>query len=302
MQLVVSVANHLSMCPFYLAYESGYFEDEGFDPEVVKDTQSAQSVPLLAGGKLDVAFAGVTAAFVNAAARGVRVKLVAAREVISPTCGTMGTIYVSRRAYPNGVRSMRELRGARIGLSPSGPGADFLLGSLLEHEGMRESDIVLRKLPAPESVAAIRAGRLDGFLSKESDFSPELRDLGLAPGPSIASFLPDFQFSYIAFGRRLLDGGVETGARFLRAYFRGAREFLNGRTPRFLDNFAKQNNLDATLLRQMCRGTFVRDGAIRLDDLRRHVQWFAAHHFCPAGLDAATLVDTRFLDAAHAIG
>ncbi len=301
MKLRVSASNHLSMCPFYVAYESGYFADAGFDVELVKDIGMAQSLPLLAGGELDAGFTGFGPSVVNAVTRGARLRLVAGREVISPSCGTAGTIFVSRKAFPEGVRSMRQLKGARIGLNGSSPQTGFWLDTLLRHEGMRESDVVVRKMRQTERVAAIRAGALEAFVSSEADLNPELRPLGLLAGPSVASLLPNFQFSYIVFGRRLLDGRVETGGRFLHAYFRGAGDFLRGRTPRFLDDFANQNNLDPKLLRESCRATFERDGTIHLDNLGRYIRWMAEHGLCPANVDAATIVDNRFLEAARTL-
>lgn len=289
------------MCPFYVAYESGYFADAGFDVELVKDMGTPQSLPLLAGGKLDAGFAGLVPAVVNAVARGARLRLVAGRELISSSCGTAGTVFVSRKVFPQGARSMRQLKGARIGVSDSSPRTTFWLDTLLQHEGMRLSDVMVRKMPYNEEVAALHVGGIDAFVSPETDLNTELRTLGLLAGPSVAPLLPNFQYSYIVFGRRLLEGRVETGARLLQAYLQGAGDFLNGRTPRFLDDYAKQNNLDAKLLRQACRATFERDGTIHLNDLRRYTQWMAAHNLCPANVDAAAFVDTRFLEAARTI-
>jgi ABC-type nitrate/sulfonate/bicarbonate transport system substrate-binding protein len=238
---------------------------------------------------------------VNAVIRGARLRLVAGREVIASACGTAGTIFVSRKAFPEGVRNMRQLQGARIGTNGSMPLTSFWLDTLLQHEGMRESDVVVRKLRQTERVAALRAGALEAFISSEVDLNPELRPLGLLAGPSVGNLLPNFQFSFITFGRRLLDGNVETGARFLRAYFRGAGDFLRGRTPQFLEDYAKNSNLDPKLLREGCRGTFERDGRIHLDDMRRYVRWMAEHDLCPADADAATIVDNRFLEAARTL-
>ncbi len=289
------------MCPFYLAYESGYFGDAGFDVEVVKDTRTAQSLPLLAGGKLDVGFTAFGPSVVNAVIRGARVRLVAGRELLSPSCGSAGTIFAGIKAFPQGVRNMRQLRGRRIGFTGSSPGTGIFLGTLLEHEGMRPDDIVLVRMREAECVAAIRAGGLDAFVSAEDSFDLETRQLGLVRGPSVADLLPNFQYSYIVFGRRLLDGPVETGRRFLRAYFRGAAEFLGGRTPRFLDDFAASANLDPKRLRETCRATFERDGTIHLDDLRRYIRLMAAQGLCPLNVDAAAFVDTRFLEASRAV-
>lgn len=299
MKLRVATSHNLSMCPFYLAYESGYFTKAGFDIELVKDTGTSQSLPLLAGGKLDATLGVLGPAVVNAVARGARVRVVAAREVLSPNCGTANTIFVNRKAFPGGVRNMRQLRGARIGIGNSGTWSAFALDTLLRHEGMRMSDVVVEKMRDTDKVVALHAGAIEAFLSSQGDLNPELRPLGLVAGPDLPSLLPNFQYSYIFFGRRLLDGPVEPGARFLRAHFRGASDYLNGRTPRFLEDYAKLNDLDPKLLREACRESFERDGNIHPNDMRRYIEWLAAHDMCPAIADVAALVDTRFLEAAR---
>ena len=299
MKLRVATSHNLSMCPFYLAYESGYFAEAGFDIDLVKDLGTAQSLPLLAGGELDSSLGVLGPAVVNAVARGARVRLVAAREVLSPGCGTANTIFVNRKAFPHGIRQMRQLRGARVAIGNSGTWSKFALETLLRHDGMQLSDVVVLKMRDTDKVVALHGGAVDAFLSSQGDLNPELRPLGLVAGPSLASLLPNFQYSYIFFGSRLLDGPVEPGARFLRAHFRGARDYLDGRTPRFLYDYAKLNNLDPTLLREACRASFERDGNIHPDDMRRYTEWLAAQGMCPANVDIAAYVDTRFLEAAR---
>jgi NitT/TauT family transport system substrate-binding protein len=299
MKLTVAAAHRLSMCPLYLAYESGYFADAGFDIEIVKDLGSAASLPLLAGGKLDAAITSFGAPVVNAVARGARVRLVAGREMLSSSCGTSGVLFLSRKVFPHGVANMRQLQGARIGISNTSTVMGFWLDTLLRHDGMRLSDVVVRKMSDNEKIAALHAGALDALMSSEADLSAELEPLGLLAGPSVASLLPGFQYSYICFGNRLLDGPVEIGARFLRAYFRGATGYLGGRTPQFFEDYVKESSLDPGVLRRTCRATFAPDGSIHLDDLRRYTEWMGAHDLCPAGVDVATLIDTRFLDLAR---
>ncbi len=288
------------MCPLFLANESGYFADAGFDVEIVKEFGTSQSLPLLAGGKLDASLTAFGPPVVNAVVRGARVRVVAGREVISPTCGTAGTIFLSPKTFPKGAGTMRQLKGASIAVSGQSPQSGFWLEALLRNEGMRISDVVMRKMPEIQRMAAVRAGAVDGFISTEADIGAEVRLLGLLAGPRVSSVLPNYQFSHILFGSRLLDGPVETGARLLRAYLRGAGDFLRGRTPRFLEEYAKGNNIDPKPLREGCRETFERDGSIHLDDLRRYTGWMAARGMCPA-VDAMACVDTRFLDAAHAL-
>ena len=186
-----------------------------------------------------------------------------------------------------------------------GPGSAREQAGLVQQElaiqdrAIQESQRQISKMREVERVLALRAGGIDAYISADADFSTEERDLGVAPGPRLSSVMPNFQFSHILFGRTLLDGPTETGARFLRAYFRGAGEFLQGKTPRFMDEYAKQNNLDPKLLREGCRGTFERDGTIHMNDLQRYTDWMGANALCPAHVNAADLVDARFLNAAH---
>ncbi len=58
--LRVALSPHLTMSPFYTGYEAGYFNEAGFDMELSKELPNVQSIPLLASGKLDVGFPGLT--------------------------------------------------------------------------------------------------------------------------------------------------------------------------------------------------------------------------------------------------
>jgi len=297
-KLRISATSRLTMCPFYTAYESGYFADAGLDIELVKDMGTAQSLPLLAGGKIDGTLSSFGPPVVNAIVRGARVRVVAGREVISSACGTAGTIFVSVKRFPHGIQTMRQLKGARIALSQS-PQTTFWFDVLIQAEGMRDNDFQTTKMREGERVLALRAGGIDAYVSSDADFSTEARDLGVSSGPRVSSLLPNYQFSHIMFGRTLLDGPVDTGARFLRAYFRGASEFLQGKTPKFMDEYAQKNDLDPKLLREGCRGTFERDGTIHMKDLQLYTDWMGANALAPAHVNAADLVDNRFLEAAR---
>jgi ABC-type nitrate/sulfonate/bicarbonate transport system substrate-binding protein len=267
----------------------------------VKDLGSAQTLPLLAGGKVDVSFTGFGPSVVNSIVRGARLRVVAAREMISPSCGTASVVFLSGRVFPQGVSGMRQLKGHRIGVNDQSPRTTYWLDTLLRRDGMSLSDVDVRRMPESERAAALASGGIDAFVANDASLNSGMQRLGLVAGPSAASLLANSQFSFILFGRSLMDGDTATGARFLHAYFRGAGDFLRGRTPHYLDEFAAKNNLDADLLRRTCRATFSADGAIDLGDMRKYVQWMAAQKMCPDNVDAAALVDTRFLEAARAL-
>jgi NitT/TauT family transport system substrate-binding protein len=286
------------MSPFYTGYEAGYFRDAGLDLELSRDLPGVQSVPMLAGGKLDVGFVALGPGLVNAITRGARLRVVAAREILSPSCN-MHSIYVTSRQFPNGVHDMRQLRHRRIAVASSTPFSLFCLDQLLERDGMTRSDVDIRPMSSNERIPALLAGGVDAMVATSTDLNPMLRPMQLAPGPSLADALPNFQYSHIVFGARLLDGNVRPGALFLHAYFRGARDFLSGRTPAFMDQFAKANDLDPKLVKSGCRDSFEHEGRIRLEDMQMYIDWAKNNGYIPSPVNARNLVDTRFLDAAR---
>ena len=82
----------------------------------------------------------------------------------------------------------------------------------------------------------------------------------------------------------------------LRAYFRGAREFVAGRSPRFVDQLIQDQHLDPkqVQLRQLCRAGYVLDGHIQMEDLQKFIDWSVDQKLTPAPVQALQLVDPGF--------
>jgi NitT/TauT family transport system substrate-binding protein len=298
MKLRVSVGPYLAMSPFFTAYESGYFAREGFDIELNRGPSSVQVIPVIAGGRLDVCFLSDHAAILNAVARGARIRIVAGREIASAVCRPIAQIYVRRDRFPNGISDLRPLKGAPIGVSgyPANVSA-YMFETMLRHDGMSLSDVEVRRTEMAESIPALLSGSVTAILRSATETEGHPAMAQLAKGPTFGSVEPDFEYSWILFGPRLLDGDVQNGARFLRAYLHGARDFLDGKTPAFLDDLARSEGTDPKILRGECRQTFVPDGSIRIADLERFVRWAAVKGLSPTTLRATDLVDARFLAA-----
>lgn len=292
----VSLNPLVTMSAFYMGYEAGYFRDAGLDLELSRDLPGVQAVPLLAGGKLDVGFIAMTPGLANAITRGARLRVVAGRETAAPACNSH-RIYVRRASFPDGIHDMRQLRHRSIAITSATPFGLFCLDKLLAPAGMTRADIEVRPMGINDRIAAIVSGGVDAMLAITSDPDYTLRSLKLVPGPGLADILPDFQYSHIEFGTRLLDGDVHIGASFLRAYLRGAADFLAGRTPAFMDQFAKTNDLDPAQVRSACRDSFEHDGRIHLDDMQIYLDWMKNNGYISGPIGARNLVDTRFLDA-----
>ena len=295
-RILVSAAPTISMASLYLAFESNYFEEAGLKVELQEIREPRVTLPMLAGGKLDVSFTALSPPVLNAIAKGGRLRIVAGREVASPQCGDFGAVYGTRRRFPKGIPDFRALKGARIAVRRTAGIGDFALEVELASVGLPASAVEMLPFTDAEAMAALLGGHVDGLVSQGQIDRGHAAAPQLVRSPGLGTILPNFQYSFVLFGERLLDSPPELGARFLAAYFRGAREFLEGRTPRFMQEFARSNGLDFERLRSACRETFLADGTIDLDSIKRLSGWAAEKGYSERALSPEEAVDSRFLD------
>jgi NitT/TauT family transport system substrate-binding protein len=299
-QLEVAASRYLVMAPLYLAYERGYFAQAGLELAIRHFASAAQALPLLAAGKLDVSFSALSPALLNAVAKGSTIRIVAGREVASPVCGEVGVIYGRREAFPRGIEDLRHLRGKRLAAGAMASVAGFLVDTLLAQAGLRETDLELLYMDRSNAVAALTAGKIDAMLSglhPEKDLVATLPQL--VRSTAVAQALAGFQYSHILFGESLLKAEPAAGARFLAAYLRGVREYRAGATPRFQEEYIRENKLDPRAVQVTCRETSTPDGSIDLGSLRRFLEWAIGKGYSQPGLRAEQLVDHRFLELAR---
>jgi NitT/TauT family transport system substrate-binding protein len=292
----ISSNPYFAMSGLYLAQELGYFTEAGLQIEIERIATTVQAMPLAATGKLDVVFCGASAALVNAIARGSRLRIVAGREIAAPSCSDFSVLYGRRAVFPGGLEDLGLLKGKRIGADQTAAIGQFGLDMVLASAGMTADELGVLKLGRSELLTAFLSGKLDAIIASDCTRRfTQLRDQ-IVRGISLADVLPNVQVSFVVFGARLLDGDPDAGVKFLAAYLRGAKEFLAGKTPKFHDELAISNGMDPVEARKACRDSFVPDGRIDLPSIDRFVQWARVKELCPIPIQAAQLVDMRFLE------
>jgi ABC-type nitrate/sulfonate/bicarbonate transport system substrate-binding protein len=289
----VSMLPRFIMAPVYLADELGFFREAGLKLDIKPLAATTEMIPLLAAGQLDVAFASAIPAVFNAIAKGSETRIVAAREIAVTGC--VHEVYGSRKSFPQGLIDARLLKGKRVAVTAPTSLSAFLLDTVLNSAGLDTGDVELLTMRLPESVPALTAGKIDAVVDKDMEFSsPEI-----VTGPNVADILPGFQYSYIHFGRSLLDGNTITGAAFLWAYLRGVREFRAGKDPRVFKELAENGGLDPTAARSACRTRFSENGLIDPASVQKMIDWSVRKSFVPARMDAAHVIATRFIEQAQ---
>ena len=156
-----------SSAVLFLGVEKGYFKEFGIDPELVY-FQAAQPIAVaLASGDIEVGATGLTAGLYNIVTGGVRIWIVADKGREWPDYN-LSALVVRKDLYDAGVRTLRDLKGKKIGVTQIGSTFHYNVGRYLEKEGMALGDVELVPLQAlPALNDALTARRVDAVATAE---------------------------------------------------------------------------------------------------------------------------------------
>jgi ABC-type nitrate/sulfonate/bicarbonate transport system substrate-binding protein len=158
--IVIGVSNpdNVTFFPLYLAKESGYFREQGLDPQMIVMNSDLAVKALLTG---DVDYAASTAIVTKAAALGLPVKI-----IISFFNGTDFSLV----AKPEN-KIVNDLKGKIISVSRLGSAADFDLREALKHFGLDPAkDVKIIPVGAgPNRLISLLTGKVDGTIINVSE-------------------------------------------------------------------------------------------------------------------------------------
>ncbi|HEY7167589.1 MAG TPA: ABC transporter substrate-binding protein [Candidatus Binatia bacterium] len=159
-KIVIGVSNpdNVTFFPLYLAKESGYFREQGLDPQLIVMNSDLAVKALLTG---DVDYAASTAIVTKAAAMGLPVKI-----LVSFFNGTDFSLV----AKPE-FKTVPELRGKVLSVSRLGSAADFDLREALKHFGLDPAkDVKIIPVGAgPNRLMSLLTGKVDGTIINVSE-------------------------------------------------------------------------------------------------------------------------------------
>ncbi|MGB3305129.1 MAG: ABC transporter substrate-binding protein [Thermomicrobiales bacterium] len=285
--------------PLYVAYDKGYYADEGLDVELKSFTNGTDMTVLTATNQLNIGLTGVGPAYWNAVAQDLPLKIIAPGHAEgSPVASPL---MISKKACEDGtIRSVTDLKGKKV--SVNAPGATELwLGKALATGGLTIADIDLQYLTFPDAVTALDSGALDAAIVGEPVATKAEQD-GLA-----VRLLSDFPVQGIwptmVFGNQdWLQANPDAAVGFVRAYLKAANDLnTNFNDPMNLAIINKYTQVPADLIAESVKPVYSTDGTIDLDSLNQLQTFFGDRGLLdyPDPIDPATLVDSQYVDKAH---
>jgi NitT/TauT family transport system substrate-binding protein len=289
-----------SSAVLFLGVEKGYFREFGIDPELVF-FQAAQPIAVaLASGDIEVGATGLTAGLYNIVAGGVHVWIVADKGREWPD-HNLTALVVRRDLYESGVRTLRDLKGRRIGVTQIGSTFHYNIGRYLEKEGMAPGDVELVPLQAlPALSDALAAGRVDAVDTAEP-FVSRLEASGAGRTIIHTGDTFPWQIATVMYADRFARDRAKAVA-FMKGYVKASRHYFDAvlakkSGPAYEEVVAitaKYTGAGPDLIR---RGFPYqdRDGRLMPGDVGRQTAWWYAQKLLTAPVAEKDVVDESFL-------
>src|SRR5258708_12528114 len=224
-KVAVGTGGSASDAPFYIAYDKGFFKDEGLDVDLIVLDSGAKVIAPLGTGELDVGSGALSVGFWNALVRGIKFRIVADRGHAQPGY-LYQTVFMRKDLVDSGrFKSLKDLKGMPLGFPPQGVTPPSFLNEPAKYAGIKFEDITPISLSFPQQIAALQNRALDGTLLIEPQATVAVNAGYAVPFMDTSQFYPYQQISVIFFSDRFATERKEVAEKFMRAWLRGVRSY-----------------------------------------------------------------------------
>lgn len=259
--------------------EQGFFKAEGFSPEIISTQSSPQSMQMLIGGSVQMAFSQPDP-LISAITKGSTELGIIAVPGNAPDWFLVGR---------KGLDKLDDLKGQTIGFSALKVGEAYLTEDLMKAHGFAPTDYAeIQVGPTPAKFAALDRGSIGASIL----FQPTATEAQVKGFPVLARFATEMKDypSIVYLVSRSWAATDQHGIRFSRA-LRKAHEWLYdpANKAQAISVLQKYSKLDPDVIAKVYDLYFVtdklytRDGAVDLGAMKQTVDVIARHMGITAG-------------------
>ncbi|MCT2582693.1 ABC transporter substrate-binding protein [Actinophytocola gossypii] len=180
--LTISIMKPTDLAPFHLAMQEGFFEDEGLNVTPVDAPSGQDSLNMLMGGDVDIAYSSYTPFFLMEAQKLAQdkggIKLVADASSAGPnSCVVVAT-------SNSKVKRIEDMEGAKVAVTAENTISDLLVKSALKSNGFNEEQIKSIQwieTPFPQTAEVLSSGAVDAAFATEPFIQDTEKRAGAAP-------------------------------------------------------------------------------------------------------------------------
>jgi NitT/TauT family transport system substrate-binding protein len=307
--LKVGVLKLTSSAPVFVGVEKGYFKEFGVEPELVYFQAAAPIATALAAGQLDVGATGLTAALYNIVLGGEQLWIVADKGREWPGYPLVAIVVQKELWDSGGLRSIKDLKGKRIGVTQIGSTFHYHIGNILEKDGLTLADVKIVPLQAmPATVEALKGKQVDAILVPQP-FPGATEAQGFGKILAWAGDLYPWQIAAIFYSKAFAADRSKAVA-FMKGYVRASRYYYDAALVQKDGRVAPGPNyeevVEITAKHTGARPEIIRigfpyqdrDGRLLVPDVERQMKWWVDNGFMKRTLPLDKIVDTTFLEDA----
>jgi NitT/TauT family transport system substrate-binding protein len=304
----VGVLKLTSSAPIFVGVEKGFFKEFGVEPELVYFQAAAPIATALAAGQLDVGATGLTAALYNIVLGGEQLWIVADKGREWPGYPLVA-IVVQKELWDAGLRSVKDLKGRRIGVTQLGSTFHFHIGNILEKEGLTLADVKIVPLQAmPATMEALKGKQVDAILVPQP-FPGVAEAQGFGKILAWAGDHYPWQIAAIFYSKAFAADRPKA-VSFMKGYIKASRYYYDATLAQKDGRSAPGPNYDevvAITAKYTGAGPAIiklgfpfqdRNGRLLVTDIERQMTWWQRNGFIKRVLPLKQIVDTSFVEEA----
>lgn len=292
-----------SSAPLFIAMDKGYFKDEGIEIEPQWFDAAHPIAVATASSKIDVGATGITASLYNMAAKGQNLAIVADKGREEKGYSS-SALLVTTDSYNSGVTSLQSIKGKRIGITQKGSTFHYMLGRMLETQGMSLNDVEIIPLGKISAVmAALESKQIDGCILNEPNIT-KVQKAGYGKLITQVGNLIPYQTSAIFYSPEFVKN-EDAAVRFMKAYNKACNYYYEAAIER--KDSQKLDEVVGIVAKYVKAPAedikaglpyINKDGKLLASDIDTQIHWYTANKLMAGELNAKQVVNTRFMDKA----
>lgn len=305
-KIKVGASPVLTTVGIFLAYEKGFFKEEGLnvDLNIIKDSGAPMTL-LLSKGELDVGGGNLTAGLYNAINKGLNFKIVADKGHVDKSIDSVALIIRKDLIDSGKYKSLKDLKGLKIALtSIDGSSQQVVMDKILKKAGLGSKDVEYVKLSYPESNAALKTKAIDGVMQLDPFLTMAIT--GGYASQIIASneVLKSQQSGAIFYSPQFIKNHPKEAISFMKAYLKGVRMYNRALKDKQLMQdvvlqLKKHIKIEDENIWQKLRPVGLSDnGELDAESIREDLKWYNEHGYLDKVPNEASYLDDTFAKTA----
>ena len=307
-KIKVGALRFTSHAASFVAFERGYFKDQGLDVEFVYFQAAQPMAVAIASNDVDFGVTAISGGLINLAKKGAVKVIGGALHEEKGIDGQM--ILVSQTAFDAGVTHPSKLKGRTFGITQAGSSFHYMAHKIAQKEGFPGSDIKVKPLAkVGVIIGALKTGQIDAWA-----IVPHIAK-GLVKGPTvtsigkIADYIPDYQVTTVFTSTKNANDNKDQVKRFLAAFSKGADDFNAALVDKTAGAAAGEDMVKLVHKYVYASRPYekaapsIRNGAMRINsgaklnltNVKDQLKWFQSEGLVSNDMTIEALVDTSFV-------